>query len=157
MGPIVLALHSIVRWLVIVFAVLALVRMFSGWAGRRIWAHADDRVGILFTSMLDLQMLLGLILYFFLSPITASLLNGTGSISSPGVRFFGVEHILMMLVGVVVAHVGRSISKKAPTSSGKFNRAAILYSLAVVIILLAIPWPFSPVSRPWIRLGILGL
>lgn len=157
MGPIVLTIHSIVRWLVIIFAILALVRMFSGWVGRRSWTQADDRAGILFTSMLDLQVLVGLILYFFLSPITTSLLNGTGSISSPGVRFFGVEHILMMLVGVVVAHVGRSISKKAPASNVKFSRAAILYSLAVVIILLAIPWPFSPISRPLIRLGILGL
>ena len=153
---IVLTIHNIVRWLVIIFATLALIRMVSGWAGRRAWSKADDQAGILFTSMLDLQVLVGLVLYFFFSPATTALLTGTANTSSPLVRFFGIEHILWMLVGVVVAHIGRVVSKKASTSIAKFSRATILYTLAIVIILVAIPWPFSPISRPWLRFGTMG-
>ena len=59
---------------------------------------------------------------------------------------------LGLLVGVVLAHVGRALSRKA-TGLGKFRQAAIWFSLAVLVILVSVPWPFSIISRPWLRLG----
>ena len=66
-----ITLHNISRWLVLVFGILAAARAFSGWRGKKAWTPADDRAGLLFTSLLDLQLLFGLVLYFtspFMAP-----------------------------------------------------------------------------------------
>ena len=135
-----ITLHNITRWLVLIFGILAAVRAFSGWLGKKEWVKADDRAGMLFTSMLDLQLLLGLLLYFtspFMQPI---LKNFGAAMSNSGSRFFAVEHIGVMVLAIVIAHVARSVSRKAASSAGKHKRAAIGFGLALIMVLAAIPW-----------------
>ena len=75
----VIFLHSLVRWAVLATGVFAAIRGISGWRSGRPWTLADQRAAGWFTSALDLQMLLGLLLYFWLSPITtAALRNSVG-------------------------------------------------------------------------------
>ncbi len=156
MYPIFLTLHSIVRWLVVISAVLVLARMYGGLFSRRSWTAADDRAGMIFTMLLDLQALLGIILYVFLSPTTTAFLAGQTGMSNSLARYFGVEHVFMMVIALVVAHVGRSLAKKGATNAWKFRRGAIFFTVSVLLILFAIPWPFLPAGRPWLRLGNLG-
>ena len=149
MYPIVLTLHSWVRWIVAIAAIAAVARAFYGWAGKKDWAKLDDQLGLLFSTSLDVQLLLGLILYIFLSPLTqAAFKNFSAAMSDSTLRFFTVEHLLTMIVAVVLGHVGRALSKKAAESVAKHRLAAILYGLATLAILFAIPW-----SRPLFRLG----
>jgi len=135
-----ITLHNISRWLVLIFGILAVVRAFSGWLGKKEWVKADDRAGMLFTSMLDLQLLLGLLLYFtspFMQPI---LKNFGAAMGNSGSRFFAVEHVGVMVLAIVIAHVARSLSRKAASAAGKHQRAAIGFGLALVMVLAAIPW-----------------
>jgi len=146
-----ITLHNISRWLVLIFGILAVVRAFSGWLGKKEWVKADDRAGMLFTSMLDLQLLLGLLLYFtspFMQPI---LKNFGAAMGNSGLRFFAVEHTLLMIIAVVVAHIGRARAKKAATDAGKFKQTAIFFGIALVLVFLAIPWPFlaTGAGRGW--------
>ncbi len=146
---IVLSLHNLVRWIVIILAVLALVRAFSGLLRNREWTDTDRKTGVFFSSALDVQLLLGLLLYFFLSPLTKTVLSNFGAaMNNPEIRFFSLEHLLYMLAAIILVHVGSVISRRANPDAAKFRYAAIFYTLAVVIILIAIPW-----SRPLIRLG----
>jgi hypothetical protein len=148
---IVLELHSIVRWLIILAALFAIIRALTGLSFRRGWMKMDDQAGLWFTMFLDIQVLLGIILYFFLSPFTKdALINFSVAMSDPTKRFFSVEHIAGMIIAVVVAHVGRALSRKAPTAIQKHRRALIWFALAVLIILASIPWPFLSYGRPWI-------
>ncbi len=64
------------------------------------------------------------------------------AMKNSNLRFFTVEHWLLMIVALVVAHIGRSRAKKAADDKGKFKQAAIFFTIAMVLILLAIPWPF---------------
>jgi len=138
-----------VRWIVMIAAVVAIVRAFYGWLGKKDWAKLDDQLGLLFSTSLDVQMLLGLILYIFLSPITQAAFKNLGAaMSDATLRFFTLEHLLYMLVAVVLGHVGRALSKKATEPVAKHRMAAILFGLATLAILLAIPW-----SRPLFRFG----
>jgi len=147
-----LYLHSYVRWLVIILAILAIGRAFLGWFGRRPWTAIDNRLGLLFTISFDVQVLVGAVLYFFLSPLTTSALRNFGAAMKNDLfRFFSVEHLAIMLVAVVIAHIGRSLSRKASSDQGKFKRAAIFYTIAVVLVLAAIPWPFLSFGRPLLR------
>jgi hypothetical protein len=141
MYPLVLTLHSLVRWAIVIVGVVAVVRAFMGWRGNKPWTQLDDRLGLGFTSTMDLNLLLGLLLYFVLSPITTGAFSDFGgAMGNSGVRFYLVEHLSLMIVAVIVAHIGRSRSKKAASDAGKHKQAAIFFALAMVLVLLAIPW-----------------
>lgn len=138
-----LTLHSLLRWVVVIAAVLAVVRGFLGWSGNRPWSGLDDRLGLIFTISLDVQVLLGLLLYFVLSPITrAALSNLSAAMSNDVTRFFLAEHFPLMLIAVVLAHSGRSQARKAADNQKKFRQTAIWFGIALLLILAAIPWPF---------------
>jgi hypothetical protein len=138
---IILALHNIVRWVVLITAILALVRAYRGWLQSREWSARDRQTGVFFTSALDTQLLLGLIL-FFISPWTRALLTGnfTGMMSDPTMRFFSIEHVPFMIVAVVLAHIGSARARRATDSAAKFRQTAIFFSLSVLVIILIIPW-----------------
>lgn len=152
MYNLVLTLHSLTRWGVVIFGLVAIIRALMGWLGTRPWGSTDDRLGLLFTSFLDLQVLLGILLYI-VSPITSGALKDFGAaMGNSSIRYFAVEHWLLMIVAVIIAHIGRSRSKKATGDKAKFKQAAIFYIVAFVIILLAIPWPFMSAGqgRGWL-------
>ncbi len=141
MYPIILATHNIFRWLVLIFGLLAIIRAYRGWFGKRQWTAMDNRWGLGFTVSLDVQVLLGLLLYFVFSPITTAAFSDFGAaMANSAVRFFLVEHSLIMIVALILAHVGRALAKKADTDVGKHKRAAIFYTLAMLSILAVIPW-----------------
>ncbi len=136
-----LHLHNTLRWLILLSLVITLVKYVSGWLGNQPWKKSDNILGIVFTSLMDIQLLTGLVLYFFLSPITKLAMSDFGAaMKDSGIRFYAVEHFSMMFIAVVLVHIGRAKSKKAKTDLAKFKTATIFYLLALVIILAAIPW-----------------
>lgn len=140
--------HSLIRWVVIIACLWALMRVWSGFFGRSEWTRKDQTAGLVFTSLLNVQLILGLVLYA-ISPITrAAMTNFGAAMKDSTLRFFAVEHLAGMLLAVVIAQVGYSISKRATTDRGKFLRSAVAYSLAAVLIVASIPWPFMKYGRP---------
>lgn len=133
--------HNLFRWLVLIFAVLAIGFAFAGWIGKRDWKKADNLLGVLLTISVDIQLVVGLVLYLFVSPVTKSAFADFGAaMKNADLRFYAVEHILMMIIALVIIHIGRSKSKKAKITSRKHRSAAIFYTLGLIIILAAIPW-----------------
>jgi hypothetical protein len=148
-----LTLHNLIRWLVIIFAILALVRAYRGWMQRLDWQPGDNQLGIIFTSVLDLQVLLGLVLYFLFSPFTPQLFaNFSSAMKTPVTAFYGVEHLFGMVVAMGLAHAGRAIARKAKDAVGRHKATAIWFTIAVLVILISIPWPFLVYGRPLFRL-----
>lgn len=149
MYSVILFLHSWVRWIALLAGLAAAVKAILGVVQKGNWSDLDDRLGLIFTAGLDTQFLLGLILYG-ISPITTNAFSDMGAAMANGdIRFFVVEHAFTMLVAIVVAHIGRSRSKKAVDSSTKFRVAAIFFTVAVLAILGGIPW-----ARPFFRFGM---
>jgi hypothetical protein len=131
------------------------VRALIGWFGKKEWTALDNRLGMLLSASMDLQVLLGFILYIFLSPLTTTALKDLGAaMSNESLRYWSLEHILLMIVALILIHVGRATSKRAEAATSKHKRAAIFFGLALLAILIAIPWPFLPYGRPLIRLGL---
>jgi hypothetical protein len=144
MYGVILAVHNILRWAALALGVIAAVRAYRGWFGKREWADADRKLGIFFSSAIDMQLLFGLLLYFVYSPIVkGALANFEAAMSNPGMRFFAIEHALMMALAVIFAHLGSLLPKKAQDALTKHKRAAIWISLALLAILAGMPW-----SRP---------
>ena len=145
----ILAVHSWVRWLVLISGLLAVLRAFR--AARSAWTAADDRAGFWFVMLLDLQVLIGLLLYVWLSPITHEAFRGMGAaMKSSSLRFWAVEHVFGMVVALAFAHVGRVRIRKADPARRR-KVAAIFFGLALLALLASIPWPGTPNGRPLLR------
>src|SRR5690606_23557510 len=97
----------------------------------------------------DIQLLLGLALYFMRG--WANLLtNGASVMKDTYTRFFTIEHSLGMIIAIVLVHIGYSSVKKDIPDSAKFRKLFWMTTIALVIILITIPWPFRDiVARPW--------
>jgi hypothetical protein len=129
MHALLLFVHSLFRWVVILAGLYA--------AGRR-----DARPGRWFAISLDIQVLIGLILYW-LSPITSGAIGNMGAAMQNRVtRFWAVEHVASMILALALAHIGVARARK-----GK-GGAAVLFLLALLALLMGIPWPFLPYGRP---------
>lgn len=146
-----LTLHSLTRWLLLAMLMTTVIR--SWYASRRNGSFSRTDATFKNTTALlaVLQLVLGLWLYC-LSPFVAGFFrNFPDSIHIRDFRFFGLEHITVMtlsLLFVVIAAL-RSVRK---SGRSKHRMIAIWYSIAMVLIFLSVPWPFSPfTSRPWLR------
>ncbi|MBD2716464.1 hypothetical protein KBK19_15590 [Microvirga sp. STR05] len=150
----VLLLHSWTRWLVLVFGLIAIFRAFSGWQGRKPFVGADNGMGAAFVGSMHLQLLLGLILYFGLSPFGMKAFETAGGavMKDPTGRFWGVEHLVGMLLAVVAAQVGRTLSKKTIDPVLKHKKAFTWFLIALLLVLVMIPWGIWNPERPAFRL-----
>jgi hypothetical protein len=133
-----IAVHNITRWLVVILAAIALVRSWSGWLGKRSWGPLDRKLGMYFGIGMDIQLLLGGILWF----AGAWGLRALQTMAGAGreALFFATEHSLTMLIAVVFTHVGSVMARKAKDDTSKHRQAAIWFTLAVLLVLMAIPW-----------------
>jgi hypothetical protein len=144
MYPILLAAHNIIRWFALIIGIVIVVLSFLGWFGKKEWSARDRKWGMYYTSAMDIQLLLGLLLYFIFSPLTRlALQNFSAAMGNSGLSFFAIEHPLAMILAVVFAHLGSALSKKAPDSAGKYRQAAIWYTLSVLLLIIGMPW-FRP-------------
>ena len=147
-----LFLHSWLRWAVLLLALLAIWRAIDAVRSRRAWLPGDERLCKIFLGVLDLQMLLGLLLYFVFSPLTkAALGDFAAAMPDPLMRFWAVEHVFGMVIGVALAHVGMSRARKAATDALRHRRIAIFFILALLVMLASIPWPGRVYARPLFR------
>ncbi|GEN08104.1 hypothetical protein SAMN05443572_106474 [Myxococcus fulvus] len=151
--PVVLFLHSWVRWAVVLLGVLALVRALGGWRGGREWTRGDRRLQVFCVSAFDTQMLLGMVLYSGVSPFTPFSLEGglRESLSHPTLRFFGLEHPALMLLALVATHVGSAVSQRAEVSVSRHRAWALGLLVAMCLVACAIPWAGLSHGRPLFR------
>ena len=144
-----LVFHSLMRWIVLAAGIGAVWVAASGWLKSKPVGPWLKRSGMIFVISLDVQLLLALILYFFVSPLTRmAFQNMAVAMKDHELRFFTVEHTTYMLVAIIVAHIGSVMSRKAKTDRAQYRAAAIAYTLSLVLILAGIPW-----WRPLLRFG----
>ena len=150
MYPTLLALHSWIRWIALIATVGTTLAAVRGKVeGPRSLA---DRWGMVAIMVLDTQLLLGLLLYFVVSPNMRAILdNFGGAMKDPALRFWAVEHTASMFAAIALAHVGRVLARKALTPASKRTRLLVCFGLATLLIMLGMPWPGRPGGRPLFR------
>ncbi len=151
LNQIFLSLHNIIRWVVLVLGIVLVVRSFSGWFKKWEYQERDKKLTPFFAGVFDLQILLGIIL-FFTKGWGGVLMNAPGDVmKTSALRFFAVEHWMMMILAAVLIHIGSAKIKKSTESLKKYKHAAIWFSLSLLLVLASIPWPGMSVARPLFR------
>ena len=147
-----LVLHSFVRWLVVLSLLVALVRGYQGWFRADVFRKTDYRLRHLTATFAHIQLMIGFLLYFQ-SPLVAIFRSTDSQSEVPlDIPFFGWMHISLMTLAIVVITVGSALAKRQPSDLAKFRTMAIWFSIGLLIICIAIPWPFSPlINRPYLR------
>jgi hypothetical protein len=145
-------IHSFGRWIVLLLLLVAIYR--SATAGSRLFVKTDNTVGLLLTIFSDLMLLIGLYLWFAgpwgYRQISES---GMGAVmKNPVTRFYAVEHNITMIIAIALIHIGKAQGKKSMPDQRKHRRMMWFYLIALLLILLSIPWPFrvAGAGRGWI-------
>jgi hypothetical protein len=148
----ILALHSLIRWFVLASLLFALYRAYAGWLGNKVYSKFDDRVRVITATIAHIQLTVGLWLYF-ISPIANYFISHfKEAVHERQIRFFGMEHVTMMLIGITLITIASAKAKRKTIDQDKFKTMAIWLTIALLVILSSIPWSFSPlISRPLFR------
>lgn len=145
-----LSIHSLMRWIIVIAGIYACYRAFTGWQGKKTYTSADNKSSLIFTLFCHMQLLLGLLMYFATSHITKAAMNDFGAaMKNSELRFWAVEHPLMMIIALVLVTIGRSKSKRAATDLAKHKTAFWFFVIGLLLMLAVIPWPFGAHPRPW--------
>jgi uncharacterized membrane protein len=140
-------LHSILRWVVLLLLVVAIFNSLV--AGHRPFIRSDARTGSILVIFADLMLLIGLALWYW-GPRGYKIIESLGmsaAMKNPTARFFAIEHSVGMLIAIILLHIGKAQGRKAISDKAKHRRTLIFYLLALLIILVSIPWPFREMFK----------
>jgi hypothetical protein len=141
MYPFVKYVHIALFVLVFILGINVIVRALRGRSNNALFTESDRKAGLFFMISLHTQLLIGLALYFFLSPITAAAFTDFGAaMKNPATRLIAIEHISVNIIAVVLATVNNAKNKKAIADAAKHKNALIFTLVALLLILSRIPW-----------------
>jgi hypothetical protein len=150
--PTLLMLHSLIRWLLLAGLVAAVVRGYQGWFFSSSFTITDKLLLTVTTRLAEIQFVVGLALYMTSPLVRYFLQHFSEAVHQRDPRFFGMEHITMMVISVGLISIGAARVKKKDLSREKFKVVAVWFSVALLLIFLSIPWAFSPfTARPYWR------
>lgn len=130
-----LFVHSFFRWVVLTGLVYGLFIGIRGWRSRTIFSSTDNRVRHVTATLAHVQLVLGYCLFF----------------TSPRVPWAKI-HLVLMTIAIIVITIGSAAAKRRETDISKFRTMTVWFGVALVIIFLAVPWPWSPLAkRPLFR------
>jgi hypothetical protein len=134
-------LHSYWAYLVLILLVISTFNALIKYFGNKDFGAFDFRVSLFTLIVFHIQLLIGIVLYF-LSPYFSLISNkGMGEIMKDSLlRSNIIEHPLTMIIAVVLITMGYSKHKKKLTSKPKFKMLSIFYTIALILVLVKIPW-----------------
>jgi drug/metabolite transporter (DMT)-like permease len=144
--------HSIVRWLLLAGLVYSIFRAFKGFRSKAAFSKMDNAARHWTATIAHVQLIIGILLYSKSPVIHYFWRNTKEAVQTLDTAFFGLIHILLMLTAIVLLTIGSALAKRKKDDRDKFKTMLTWFGLALIIILIAVPWPFSPFAqRPYLR------
>jgi len=128
--------HSGLRWIALLLIVFAVFNALSKMKSTN-YTEGDRKLNMFAMIAYHTQFMLGWVLYF----MSVKVQFFEGWMKESKFRFFAMEHALMMTIAFVLFTIGHSKAKKAE-GAAKHKKIAIFYTIGLIIVLAAIPWPF---------------
>lgn len=144
--------HSLFRWLVVASLLYALYRAGRGYYSRAPFTKTDNAVRHWTATIAHAQLVLGMLLYIKSPSVKYFWGNFREAVRNRDVAFFALVHIALMLLAIIMITIGSSLAKRRSVDNEKFRTMLVWFAIAFTIIVIAIPWPFSPLAnRPYFR------
>ena len=141
-------LHDLAWWIILFTGLWAVFRAWRGRLARLPWTRKERLAGLVFSSALATQLLIGLALYFQSPLVHALFAGGAAGLDPQAAIFFGLLHPLIMFTAVVLGQVGFSVSKRLSDDRRKYVIATGCYTAALAVVLLAVLWAWFSYGRP---------
>lgn len=132
MYELIVNIHSVLRWVLLFFLVVTIIKSLIGWFGNQSWKPADNQLSLLTLIFTHTQLIIGFVLYFISPQVNFS------EPVSDAYRFYTVEHITGMLIAIILITVGRVLAKKRSVPKVKFRVVAIFFTLGLIIMISSI-------------------
>lgn len=137
--------HSGLRWIALILLLVAIVNAAKSQNSGN-YIKKDKMINLFAMIFLHIQLLIGLGLYFSSSKVNFI----EGWMSEEIFRFYGMEHLIGMLLAIIIVSKGRSnAEKKMKGSRNKHRKILKTYLIALILILAFIPWPFRGLGAGW--------
>ncbi|OAV43283.1 cytochrome B [Lewinella sp. 4G2] len=137
--------HSGLRWVVLILLVAAIIKAASKRRGGSVYPGKDSLALFAFIST-HIQLLLGLVLYLWLSP---KFKFDGDTMSNAVSRFYAVEHLVGMLFGIALITAGYIRAKKQAELNKGWKTIGTFYLFGLLVIVASIPWPFRELGAGW--------
>lgn len=147
-----LHLHNLLRWVIVILLVTNILKALAGMTGNKPFTAGDKRTGLFLMIAAHIQLLIGLYQWITGPWGLKNIQNmGMGAVMSDSVaRFWAVEHLAGMLIGIILITIGRGVGKKDIPDRVKHRNTFWFYLIAFAIIFATVPWPFREgIARPW--------
>ncbi len=147
-----LHLHSLLRWIILILLLLSIYKAFMGWKNKKKFSPGDRRTWLFTLIAAHITLVLGLYQWLWgrYGMLKTTLPEGFSIMKDKFYRFFWVEHPTFMILAIIMITLGYGMAKKKIPDEVKFRRSLWLFIVALLFILVAIPWPFRQIiGRPW--------
>ncbi len=140
MNNVLLHAHSGFRWVALIFLILAIFNAVARKSNGEYTAR-DKKLNLFAMMFFHIQALGGFILYFSSSKVQFV----EGWMKNPMFRFYGMEHILLMVIAVVLMTIGRKKAEKSVAPIVKHKKIIVWYTIALILVIISIPWPMRTI------------
>lgn len=137
-------LHNLLRWVILILLLLSIFKAYTGWKGNKVFSASDKKTWLFTMIASHITLLLGLYQWFMFASV-----EGVSVMKDPYLRFFKMEHPVSMILAILFITLGHGMAKKNVEDAVKYKKAFRYFLLALVLILVMVPWPYkAAVARP---------
>ncbi len=136
--------HSGLRWVVLLLLIAAIFKALMKWRSNVNYSEADRKLNLFAMISMHVQLVLGLALFLMSDKVNFTQMKGNDML-----RFFTMEHTAMMLAAITLVTIGHAKAKRATDDAKKFKTIFTFYLIALLLILVGIPWPFRGFGNGW--------
>jgi hypothetical protein len=130
-------LHSGLRWVALILLIYAILNAIAARNSNE-YTKKDKLINLFTMVSLHLQLVLGFILYF--TSLKRSFIDGW--MKNGMLRFYNLEHISLMIIAIALVTFARGKAERSNDVAAKHKKIRIWYTVALLLILISIPWPF---------------
>ena len=143
-------LHNLLRWVILICLLVAVLKSYTAWQKKQAFAASDRKLWLITMISAHITLLLGIYQWLFgrYGVFVTDLPAGTKVMKDTFYRFFWIEHPSIMIIAIVLITLGRGMAKKSVPDPVKYKKAFWYFFIALVLILVAVPWPFREIGRP---------
>ena len=140
-GNTLVSIHGYFMWVVLALAIITPVAFIAAWLGKRPYTNTHNRLSLFYTIAVDIQLLLGLVVYFFASGKIQYVFSfGSEALEDSTYRYYAIEHPAAMILAIAFVHAGRIVSRKGTDENARLRLGSIMFVIALILMLVRLPF-----------------